>query len=156
MCTLRQANSVNQYQKLRPCAYMQNCKGLQSLHTAEATFRLCMLTQDKSTKLSYESFIYSGKELELACSKVATKVCGFTFGSISLPLISKRIKEILTQKHLYNAKYLSLFNDKTAFRKFKKRLYFFQISAVYIGVCAYIGSWVKRYTANTLLLTNNR
>ena len=79
-----------QYQQLRLCAYMQNCKGLQSLHTAEATFRLCMLTQDKSTKLSYESYIYSGKELELACAKVATKVCGFTFGSISLPLISKR------------------------------------------------------------------
>ena len=56
-----------------------------------------MLTQDKSTKLSYESYIYSGKELELACEKVATKVCGFTFGSISLPLISKRIKEILAQ-----------------------------------------------------------
>ena len=71
-----------------------------------------MLTQDKSTKLSYESYIYSGKELELPCSKVANKVCGFTFGSISLPLINKRIKEILAQKHLYNAKYLSLFSDK--------------------------------------------
>ena len=134
MCTLRQlrqANSVNQYQQLRPCAYMQNCKGLQSLHTAEATFRLCMLTQDKSTKLSYESYIYPGKELELACSKVATKVCGFTFGSISLPLISKRIKEILAQKHLYNAKYLSLFNDKTAFRKLKKNTIFFSRFQLY-------------------------
>ena len=36
--------------------------------------------------------------MELACSKVSTKVCGFTFGPISLHLISKRIKEILTQK----------------------------------------------------------
>ena len=97
-----------------------------------------MLTQDKSTKLSYESYIYSGKELELACAKVATKVCGFTFGSILLPLISKRIKEILAQYHLYNAKHLSLFNDKSAFRKLKKRLYFFQISTVYIGICAYM------------------
>ena len=30
-------------------------------------------------------------------SKVSTQVCGFTFGSISLYLISRRIKEILTQ-----------------------------------------------------------
>ena len=54
----------------------------------------------------------------------------------TVPLISKRIKEILTQKHQYNAKYLSQFNDKNAFRK--KNLYiFFQISAVCIGICAY-------------------
>ena len=32
-------------------------------------------------------------------------------------IISKRIKEILTQKHQYDAKYLSRFNDKNAFRK---------------------------------------
>ena len=65
---------------------------------------------------SYESYIYSGVELELAWSKVSTKACGFTFGSISLHS-SKRIKEILTQKHQYTAKYLSRFNDKNAFRK---------------------------------------
>ena len=54
-------------------------------------------------------------------------------------LISKRIKEILTQKHQYNAKYSSQFNDKNAFRKYKKSLYyFFQISAVCIGICAYM------------------
>ena len=39
--------------------------------------------------------------MELAWSKVSTKVCGFTFGRISLHLISKRIKEILTQKYQY-------------------------------------------------------
>ena len=52
------------------------------------------------------------------------RVCGFTFGSISLHLISKRIKEILTQKHQYNAKYLSQYNDKNAFGK-RKSIYFF-------------------------------
>ena len=75
----------------------------------------------------------------MAWSKVSTKVCGFTFGSTSLHFISKRIKEILTQKHLYNAKYLSQFNDKNAFRKYKKSVYhFFHISAVCIGICAYM------------------
>ena len=75
----------------------------------------------------------------MAWSKVSTKVCGFTFGSISLHFISKRIKEILTQKHLHNAKYLSQFNDKNAFRKYKKSIYhFFHISAVCIGICAYM------------------
>ena len=82
---------------------------------------------------------YFGIELWLAWSKVSTKVYGFTFRSISLHLISKRMKEILTQKHQYNAKYLSRFNDKNAFRKYLKNLYiFFQISAVCIGVCAYM------------------
>ena len=71
----------------------------------------------------------------MAWSKVSTKVCGFTFGSISLHLISKRIKEILTQKHHYNAKYLSQFNDKNTF---EKSLHIVQISAVCIGICAYM------------------
>ena len=31
--------------------------------------------------------------------------------------LNQDIKEILTQKHQYNAKYLSRFNDKNAFRK---------------------------------------
>ena len=54
-------------------------------------------------------------------------------------LISKRINEILTQKHQYNIKYSSQFNDKNAFRKYKKSIYYFsQISAVCIGICAYI------------------
>ena len=61
--------------------------------------------------------IYSGIELELAWIKVSTNVCGFTFGSISLRLISKRITEILTQKRQYNAKYLSRFNEKNSFTK---------------------------------------
>ena len=76
--------------------------------------------------------------MELAWSKVSAKVCGFTFGSISLHLISKRIKEILTQKHQYNEKYLSRFKDKNASRKLKKSIYLFQIFAVGIGVCAYM------------------
>ena len=64
------------------------------------------------------AIFHSWIELELAWSKVSTTVCGFTFGSISL---SKRITEILTPKHQYNAKYLSRFNDKNAaFRKQKK------------------------------------
>ena len=29
-------------------------------------------------------------------------------------------------------------NDKNAFRKFKKSIYFFHISAVCIGICAYM------------------
>ena len=78
-------------------------------------------------------------ELELAWSKVSTKVCGFTFESLSLHLISKRIKEILTPKYQHNAKYLSRFHDKNAqFRKLKKSIHFFKISAVCIGVCAYM------------------
>ena len=56
-------------------------------------------------------------------SKVLTKVCGFTFGSISLRLINKSLKGIVTQKRLYNAKYLSRFNDKNAFRKYIKKIY---------------------------------
>ena len=52
----------------------------------------------------------------------AGQVCGFTFGSISLHLISKSIKEILTQKRQYNAKYLSQFNDKNGFRNYNPAL----------------------------------
>ena len=110
---------------------MQNCKraqslvyrgpsynGLQSPHTAKAGAQLCMLTQDKSTKL-WAGYIYCEIELELAWSKVSTKVCGFTFGSISLHLISKRIKEILTQKHQYKA---NIYPDlmKKCFQEIKK------------------------------------
>ena len=59
---------------------------------------------------SYESYIIlRDRIVELAWSKVSTKVCGFKFGSITLHLTSKRIKEILTQKRQYNAKYLSQF-----------------------------------------------
>ena len=36
--------------------------------------------------------------MELARSKVSNKVCGFTFRFTPLHLVSKRIKEILTQK----------------------------------------------------------
>ena len=53
-------------------------------------------------------------------------------------VISKRIKEILTQKHHYKVKYSSRFNDKNALRKLNKIYIFFQISAVCIGVCAYM------------------
>ena len=73
--------------------------------------------------------------MEWAWSKISTTICGFTFGSISL---SKRIKDILTPKHQYNAKYLSRFNDKNAaFRKQKKVYIFFpDFSCICIDVCA--------------------
>ena len=91
-------------------------RSLQSLPTAEAKLSGARW-QYRISQQSYESYIYSGIELELARSKVSNKACGFTFGSTSLHLISKRIKEILTQKHQYNAKYLSWFNDNDDFRK---------------------------------------
>ena len=63
----------------------------------------------------YESYIYSGIELELAGSKSQPR----SVASHSDPfhLLGKRIKEFLTQKHQYNAKYLFRFNDKNAFTK---------------------------------------
>ena len=88
-------------------------RSLQSLHTVEAT--LSCVCWHRISQQSYDSYLYSRTELELAYSKVSTKVCGFTFGPISLHLISKRIKEILTQKHQYNAKYLCRFIDSNAF-----------------------------------------
>ena len=78
--------------------------------------QLCLLTQDKSTKL-WEPWHILEDRIGVDLVKFSAKVCGFTFGSISLHLINKRIKEILTQKHQYNAKYLSRFNDKNACRK---------------------------------------
>ena len=67
---------------------------------------------------SYESYIIlRDRVVELAWSKVSTKVFGFKFLSFTLHLTSKRIKEILTQKRQYNAKYLSQFNDINGFRK---------------------------------------
>ena len=54
---------------------------------------------------SYERYIIPRDRIvELAWSKVSTKVCGFKFGCIELHLTSKRIKEILTQKRQYNWK----------------------------------------------------
>ena len=95
---------------------------VKSLHTAEAT--LSYVCRDRIGRQSYESRdIYSRIELELAWSEVSTKVCDFTFGSNSPHLISKRIKEILTQKHQYNAEYLFRFNDKILSGK-KKSIYF--------------------------------
>ena len=67
---------------------------------------------------SYESYIIlRDRIVELAWSKGSTKVFGFKFLSFTLHLTSKRIKEILTQKRQYNAKYLSQFNDINGFRK---------------------------------------
>ena len=63
------------------------------------------------SRQSYESYILLRDRIEVGLVKVSTTVCGFTFGSISLHLISKRKKEILTPKHQYNAKYLSRFNE---------------------------------------------
>ena len=56
--------------------------------------------------------------MELSWSKVSTKVCGFTFGSISLHLISKRIKEILTQntnimRNIYPDLMMKMFSGNT-------------------------------------------
>ena len=81
---------------------------------------------DRINKQSYESYIILRDRIVVGLVKSLDhcKVCGFTFGSISLHLISKRIKEILTQTHQYNAKYLSQFNDKNAFGK-RKSIYFF-------------------------------
>ena len=83
----------------------------------QTTFEMTPGFKPFTVSQSYESYLYSGIDLELAWSKVSTKVSGFTFGSIPLHLISKRIKKILTQKHQYSAKYLSRLNDKSAFRK---------------------------------------
>ena len=63
------------------------------------------------SRQSYESYIFLRDRIEVGLVKVSTMVCGFTFGSISLHLISKRKKEILTPKHQYNANYLSRFNE---------------------------------------------
>ena len=88
---------------------------------------------------SYESYIIlRDRIVELAWSKVSTKVCGFKFGSIRFHLTSKRIKEILAQKRQYNAKYLSQFNDKKWFQEIKKKKIYIQISAVCIGISAYM------------------
>ena len=110
--------------------------------------------------------LYSGIELQLAWSKVSTKVCGFTFGSISLHLISKRIKEILTQKHqkmrnIYRNLMIKMLSGN------KKNLYIFSRSQLYAQAYVrtrtlhswqqkqLIGFWAKLYTGNILLLTKN-
>ena len=143
MCTLQtgklcyNAIDINNY-ILVP--HVQNCKRTQisrlswsfiavsSYHWSYS--QLCN-SWHRISQQSYETYVYSGIELELAWSKVSTKVCGFTFRSISPHLTSKRIKKILTQKQQYNAKYLSWFKDKNAFRKSKKSIYFsrFQLYA---------------------------
>ena len=76
-------------------------EGSQTIHL------ICMTVGTKLTPnaASYESYIIlRDRIVELAWSKVSTKVCGFKFGSIKLHLTSKRIKEILTQKRQYNWK----------------------------------------------------
>ena len=105
-------------------------KGVRSLFIQPKLSSAVYIDTGKVNKVMRPRYIYSGIELELASSKVSTKVCGFTFGSISLHLISKRIKEILTQKHQYNAKYLSQFNDKNASGN-KKNLYIFSRFQLY-------------------------
>ena len=106
-----------------------NLSSVVVLHKGEAT--LSCACWYRISQQSYESpDIYSRIELELAQSKVSTKVCGFRFRSISLHLIRKRIKEILAQKHQYNAKYLSQFNDKNASGN-KKNLYIFSRFQLY-------------------------
>ena len=124
MCTLQSGkrcyNAIN-INCVLLLLYVQSCKRAQFLVCRGPSYvkefavfsyhwsyaQLCMLTQGKWTR--YESYIIilrdrTGVGFKL---KVSNKVCGFTFGSISLNLISKRIKETLTQKHQYNAKKFS-------------------------------------------------
>ena len=76
-------------------------------------------------------YIYSGIELELASSKVSTKVCGFTFGSISLHLISKRIKAESQHKNTNTMQniYLDLIMKRLSGNK--KNLYVFSRFQLY-------------------------
>ena len=77
--------------------------------------QLCTLTQDKSTKL-WELHILRDR-IGVGWVKSLNQRSVAPHSDLWLHLISKRIKEILTQKHQYKADYLSLFNDKNAFRK---------------------------------------
>ena len=78
--------------------------------------QLCMLTQEKSTKL-WELHILRDR-IVVGSVKSLNQGLWLHIRIHFTPLIiSKRIKEILTQKHQYDAKYLSRFNDKNAFRK---------------------------------------
>ena len=84
---------------------------------------------DRINQQSYESYIIPRDRIAVGMVKSLNhcRVCGFTFGSISLHLISKRIKEILTQKHQYN--------DKNAFGK-RKSIYFLpDFSCVHRRMC---------------------
>ena len=79
---------------------------------------------DRISQQSYESYIILLDRIVVGLFKSLNEksqprsvASHPAFGSISLHLISKRIKEILTQKHQCNVEYLSHFNDKNAFRK---------------------------------------
>ena len=84
-----------------------------------------MLTQEISQQ-SYESYIILRDRIVVGLVKSLNQGLWLHIRIHFTPLISKRIKDILTQKHQCNA------NEKNAFRK-KKSIYFFQISAVCIG-----------------------
>ena len=90
---------------------------------------LCMSTQDKTTKL-WKLHILRDR-IGVGLVKSLNQGLWLHIRIHFTPLISKRIKDILTQKHQCNA------NEKNAFRK-KKSIYFFQISAVCKGVSAYM------------------
>ena len=76
-----------------------------------------MLTQEISQQ-SYESYIILRDRIVVGLVKSLNQGLWLHIRIHFTPLIiSKRIKEILTQKHQYDAKYLSRFNDKNAFRK---------------------------------------
>ena len=120
--------------ELNLSSVMVLCKGVCSLFIP---LKLRSAVHVEPTKL-WEPWHILWDRMELGRSKVSTKVRGFAFGSISLHLISKRIKEILTQKHQYNAKYLSRFNDKDAFRKLKKNSILFpDFSCMYRRMCVH-------------------
>ena len=109
------------------------------------TLRLAVHVHTGQGKKVMRATLYSGIELQLAWSKVSTKVCGFTFGSISLHLISKGIKKILTQKHQCNAKYSSQFNYKNAFifSGFFSRFQLYAQAYVRISTCT-LHSWQQK------------
>ena len=78
--------------------------------------QLCMLTREKSTKL-WELNILRDR-IVVSSVKSLNQGLWLQIRIHLIPLIiSKRIKEILKQKHQNDAKYLSRFNDKNAFRK---------------------------------------
>ena len=124
---ISRSGSTTEYQ-LRPCACV--CAELQESSISRLSWSFVKESaglfipqklrsgMHRISQQSYESYIIlRDRIVELAWSKVSTKVCGFKFGSIKLHLTSKRIKEILTQKSQYNRKYLFQFNDKNGFRR---------------------------------------
>ena len=94
---------------------------------------------DRISQQSYESYIILRNNCSWLVQKSQPRSVAShpAFGSISLHLISKRIKEILTQKHQMWNIYPTLMIKMLLGNK-KNIHIFFQISAVCMGICAYI------------------